>query len=143
MKIRSNYARLLKIGVISAISLSIYAFGYSNGSTSKVLQDNTLTVEKAKTLVANYQEGAPTVNGKIDAVFISKKLLEDVNALLSIKRNADGVRIYFGEDKDANTANLVVGVNGNADDTSFILKSTGPVGTCPTSCDSRSALQSE
>lgn len=138
---RTSYLTLLKFSVFSIAILAVYAFGYSNGSTSKVLQDNTLTVEKAKILMANYKEVAPTINGKLEAVFISKKLLEDVNALMSIKRNADGVRVYFGEEKNAETANLLVGVNGTTDDTSFILKSSGPAGTCPTACDARSELR--
>jgi len=140
---RTNYTNLLKTSIFLIAIASVYAFGYSNGSTSKVLQDNTLTVEKAKVLIANYQETAPKIDGKIEALFISKKLLEDVNALMSIKRNADGVRVYFGAEKDAETANLVVSVSGNTDDTSFILKSGGSVGTCPTTCDTRSALRSE
>lgn len=143
MKSKFNLSGILKTCLVLTFTVSIYAFGYYSNNSANYFQDNTLTAKQAKVLVDNYQAKAPVVDGKIEAFFVSKKLLEDINALASIKKSADGVRVYFGEDAEGKTANLVVAVNNNSDDTSFILKSAGTVNPCPTSCDKESAIRSE
>ncbi len=141
MKKNLNPANFVKASFVVFALTGIYAFGYYGGKTSKILQDNTLTAPQARILADNYERNAPVINGVVESVYLDKTVLADLNAMLNVKRNADGIRLYFGKETSGSAANLLVAVTKNIDDTSFILKSAGIASPCPTVCDAQSALR--
>lgn len=141
MKMKSITTRALAIAIAAVCLFGIYAFGYYGGKSSKILQSNTLSTSQAKSLADNYSVNATTINGIVESIYIDRATLEDMNAVMNVKRNADGLRLYFGKETDGSAANLVVGVTNNSDDTSFILKSAGIANPCPNSCDTKSAIR--
>ncbi len=141
MKKKITVPNVVKSGFVAIALAGFYAFGYYGGITSKIMQDNTLTAPQAKILADNYERNAPVVNGVVESVYIDKTTLADLNAMLTVKRNADGIRLYFGKETNGSAANLLVAVTKNTDDTSFILKSAGIASPCPTACDTQSAIR--
>jgi len=141
MKMKQSIKKQFKLILAITILGGIYAFGYYGGKSSEVLQSNTLNTVQAKALADNYSSTAPKISGIIESVYIDKSTLEDMNAVMNVKRSAEGLRLYFGKDTDGGDANLVVAVTNNTDDTSFILKSAGVANPCPNACDTKSAIR--
>jgi hypothetical protein len=141
MKMNQVFLKPFTYLVAIALLSGIYAFGYYGGKSSKILQSNTLNTTQAKELADNYSSTAPKIRGVLESIYIDKATLEDMNAVMNVKRSADGLRIYFGRDGSGGNANLVVAVSNNSDDTSFILKSGGIANPCPNACDAQSAIR--
>lgn len=141
MKRDKTISLILKTITAFVLIVSIYAFGYHGGSTANANLNSTLTPTQAKELLQNYKEATPPISGVVEGIYIDKTMLEDLNATLNEKRNADGVRFYFGKAADGSVANFIVAVTKAADDTTFILKSAGIASSCPNVCDSKSAIR--
>jgi len=124
--------------LILNLAILLLAGGFSFTSLNPLgEQDQRVDEQAAIAMHDNYNRTAKSINGTIEAVYLDRQTIGDINAVLTMNQSSDGVRIYFGKDEKDNTVNLIVNTNGrkHEDDMNFILKSTGEMGVCPEACD--------
>jgi hypothetical protein len=121
--------------------VAIYSFGYLKGLSGAEGEPKTLQVSEAKEMLNTYKQNAQPLTGVLQAVYLDRELLTDLNSVLMARRGASGVRVYIGQDASGRRAPILVPVlNGSSDDTGMIIQSDGMMGICPNVCDNYSTI---
>jgi hypothetical protein len=129
-----NLSGLLLIGAFSFTTLEKRNFADE--------QDQRIDEQTAIALTNNYNTTAAPLNSILEAIYLERRAIADINMVLSSNGSADGVSVYFGKDEKNKTANVLVNTSGYADrdDMTFILRSSAEIKICPDFCDSKSPL---
>lgn len=124
----------VKILLAAVVLSGLFAFGYYEGSEARLLQNNTLSLEEAQTFYAGNK-------ADVKGFYLDRAAVLDMYTILKANEKADGVRLYYGEDAEGKSVNMIVTVKDGADDTGSIMKTAGMSSPCPNMCDTQSEIR--
>lgn len=127
-------------GVLACAALmTVYSF---TASAPVYDQDGGVTVQQAKGYHDIYmQADPPSVDGVIQAIEVSSSMISAMGDVSARNEGTNGIRVYFGQDADGNTANVIVATENGTDVTSgFMRVVSGSATACPTTCDANSPI---
>jgi len=132
---------LITANIITLVCFFLYAFVVPAEKEDIPPQEKTLTLGQAKTLHENYDKSVSTIQARLEGIFLDRETINDITSILKAMPDAGGVRIYFGKTEQGVAQNIILPTDlDKKDDSSFILRSAGSIGICPTICDTESPL---
>ncbi len=141
MSKNSQRSFLLTANIVTLVCFFLYAFAAPSQKSAFPPQEKTLTLGQAKTLHENYDKTVSTIQARPEGIFLDRETINDITSILNAMPNAGGVRIYFGKTEQGVAQNIILPTDlYKKDDSSFILRSAGSIGICPTICDTESPL---
>jgi hypothetical protein len=137
--------KFLILNICAFLLIGAFSFTVLSNSNLVEEQDQRIDEQKAISLRNNYNSEAKPLNSVLEAVYLDRQSIADINMVLASNSASGGVRVYLGKNSSGETANILVNTLGNEakDQTSFIVQSAGAMKICPTNCDYNSPLMKE